>query len=75
MTDFMDRISINPKILAGKPAIKGTRIAVELILKMMSGGMSEAEILEEYPDLVKEDIRAALRYAFECLSSEDVIIV
>ena len=57
---LLNRIQINPKVMIGKPVIKGTRIPVELILKMLSQGIATEEILEEYPHLTKEDIRAAL---------------
>lgn len=70
---LLERIEVNPKILAGKPVIKGTRISVELILRMLSQGISEEEILEEYPHLTKEDIKAALAYAAEALAVEEVL--
>jgi uncharacterized protein (DUF433 family) len=61
--ELTDRIIKDPAILCGKPAIKGTRISVQLILEMFAGNMTTAEILENYPDLEKEDIEAALLYA------------
>ncbi len=69
----MERIEVNPQILTGKPVIKGTRISVELILRMLSQGISGKEILEEYPHLTKEDIKAALAYAAESLAVEEVL--
>ena len=66
--ELLDRIEINPKVMAGKPVIKGTRIPVELILRVLSQGISAEEILEEYPHLTKEDIRAALAYAAVALA-------
>lgn len=54
-----DRIEINPKIMMGKPVIRGTRIAVELILRKLGEGAKEADLLEAYPQLTTEDIRAA----------------
>lgn len=57
---LLERIEINPQILAGKPVIKGTRISVELILRMLSQGISVEKILEEYPHLTEEDVKAAL---------------
>jgi uncharacterized protein (DUF433 family) len=60
---FRDRISINPDVRSGKPCIKGTRIAVEDVLQYLAGGMTKAEILEDFPDLISEDIAAALEYA------------
>lgn len=68
----MERIVINPEVLAGKPVIKGTRISVELILEMLSSGMSIDEILNEYPHLQREDILAALAYAVNVLKHEEV---
>jgi len=70
---LLDRIEINPKIMVGKPVIKGTRVPVELILKMLSQGISTEEILGEYPHLTKEDIQAALAYAAEALEVEEVL--
>ncbi len=71
--ELLERIEVNPQILAGKPVIKGTRISVELILRMLSQGISGKEILEEYPHLTKEDIKAALAYAAESLAVEEVL--
>jgi uncharacterized protein (DUF433 family) len=70
---LLDRIEINPKVMVGKPVIKGTRIPVELILRMLSQGISEEEILEEYPHLTREDIQAALAYAANALAMEEVL--
>lgn len=58
-----DRIEINPRVMLGKPVIRGTRIPVELILRKLSEGASEAELLDAYPRLTREDIHAAMRYA------------
>ena len=70
---LLERIEINPKVMVGKPVIKGTRIPVELILRMLSQGISTEEILEEYPHLTKEDIQAALAYAALALEDEEVL--
>jgi uncharacterized protein (DUF433 family) len=70
--EIMARISINPKVMVGKPVIAGTRIPVELIIKMLSQGIPEKEILEEYPNLKLEDIRAALAYAAKSLALEEI---
>jgi len=59
----MAKIVANPKILGGKPIIEGTRISVEFILDLLASDVSEAEILEDYPHLTKEDIHACLKYA------------
>ncbi len=66
----MDRITIDPEVMVGKPVIKGTRITVQLIVQLLANGATEAEILNDYPDLKKEDIKAALLYASECLGRE-----
>ena len=58
-----DRIVVDQQILAGKPVIRGTRLAVEFILDLLAAGQSEAEILDSYPGLTHEDILAALAYA------------
>ncbi len=58
-----ERITINPSICHGKPCIKGTRIPVYLILEMLEYGMTIPEILEEYPHLSSEDIRACVTFA------------
>lgn len=65
MNQLLQRISIDPNICFGKPCIKGTRIWVSLILDFLANGMSIEEILVEYPQLTKEDIRAALAYGAE----------
>ena len=69
---LLERIVIDPKIMTGKPVIKGTRIPVELILKLLAQGLKEKEILEDYPSLTKEDIRAALIYAAKLTGREEV---
>jgi len=58
-----ERIVVDPKILAGKPVIRGTRLAVEFILELMAAGQSESDILTNYPGLTREDILACLSYA------------
>ncbi|MBI5212692.1 MAG: DUF433 domain-containing protein [Nitrospirae bacterium] len=62
---LLERISIDPNVCFGKPCIKGTRIWVSLILDLLAGGMTIKEILEEYPHLTEEDIRAAIAYGAE----------
>ena len=57
-----DRIEMNPRVMLGKPVIRGTRIPVELILRKLSEGTSEAELLDAYPHLTREDVHAAMRY-------------
>ena len=62
---LLERISIDPNICFGKPCIRGTRIWVSLILDFLASGMSIKEILDEYPSLTEEDIRAAIAYGAE----------
>ncbi len=59
---LLDRIVINPQVMLGKPIIKGTRIPVELIVKLVANGATEKEIMKDYPHLHKKDIKAALIY-------------
>jgi uncharacterized protein (DUF433 family) len=66
------RISLDPKVMLGKPVIRGTRIPVELIVRMLAQGIPEDDILQEYPRLQPDDIRAALAYAAQVLAHEDV---
>ncbi len=66
------RLSMDPNVMVGKPVIGGTRIPVELVVRMLAQGVSESAILKEYPHLQPEDIRAALAYAAAVLAHEDV---
>lgn len=69
----IERITVNPKILGGKPCIAGSRIAVTIILELLADGLSFDEIVNEYyPHLSKEDIRACLEYAKAIIHLEDV---
>ena len=61
----IDRIEINPAVMLGKPVIRGTRIPVEVILRKLGEGATEADLLEAYPRLVREDVQAALSYVQE----------
>jgi uncharacterized protein (DUF433 family) len=70
MEKLLERITVDPEILVGKPVIKGTRIPVYLIIEFLANGLTEVEVLEEYPSLKKEDIKAALLYASKCLDRE-----
>jgi len=69
---WQDRIVIDPKVLTGKPAIKGTRLAVEFIVGLLAQGWTEAEIVRNYPGLTQQDTLAFLSYASEVLKSEGV---
>ena len=65
MNTLLQRISVDPNICFGKPCIRGTRICVSLILDFLADGMTIEEIIEQYPHLTKEDIRAAIAYGAE----------
>ncbi len=67
-----DRIVVDPKILTGKPIVRGTRISVELVVELLAAGWSHAQILASYPRLSEDDIRACLAYASELLREEKV---
>ncbi|MBR8834589.1 MAG: DUF433 domain-containing protein [Stigonema ocellatum SAG 48.90 = DSM 106950] len=71
MTDqqLLERIVLNPKVLAGKPVIKGTRLSVEYILNLLAHDANVAEILEEYSGLSPEDIQACILFASKSLSN------
>lgn len=64
-TELLKRISIDPKVCFGKPCIRGTRLWVSLILDRLAAGISAEEILEEYPQLTREDILACMAYGAE----------
>jgi uncharacterized protein (DUF433 family) len=70
--DWQDRICIDPKILVGKPVIKGTRIAVEFLMELLANGWTHAQILKSYPHLKEEDIHAALHYAAQAVKQVHV---
>ena len=69
-----DRITIDPAVMLGKPVIRGTRITVDLLLRKLSEGATEADLLDAYPQLTTEDIRAALAYAADAVSHEDIVL-
>lgn len=66
------RITLDPKVLTGKPVIRGTRLSVEFIIGLMADGWGEADILANYPGVAHEDIIACLAYARDTLTSEKV---
>jgi len=72
---FTDRIEINPRVMLGKPVIRGTRIPVELILRKLSEGASEGDLLDAHPNLAREDIQAAIRYAADTIAHEEVVFI
>ena len=61
--DYRERITVDPLVRSGKPCVRGTRIAVTDVLDCLAGGMSAAEMLEDFPDLTEEDIKACLSFA------------
>lgn len=70
-----DRIEINPRVMFGKPVIRGTRITVELILRKLGEGATQSELREAYPHLSQEDIQAAITYAADSLAHEETLVV
>jgi uncharacterized protein (DUF433 family) len=72
---LQQRIEINPAVMVGKPVIRGTRVPVELVVRLLAQGISETEILQQYPRLQAEDIRAALTYAAMVLANDEVLPV
>ncbi|OGF55843.1 MAG: hypothetical protein A2Z21_00570 [Candidatus Fraserbacteria bacterium RBG_16_55_9] len=70
--NLLDRITIDPKVLVGKPTIRGLRISVEQILRALAAGVPSEDLLADYPELEPEDIRATLAYAAELVAEEQV---
>ena len=73
MTDWRSRIEVNPDVMVGKPVIRGTRVPVELIVRKVGEGATDADLLDAYPRLTVEDIRAAVLYAAHVLAHEDIL--
>ena len=70
-----ERIELNPKVMMGKPVIRGTRLTVEMIVRKLSEGATEGDLLTAYPRLSQEDIRAALGYAADTLAHEETLFM
>ncbi len=70
---IVERIEVNPNVMMGKPVIRGTRIPVELILRKISEGANEADLIEAYSKLTHEDIQAAVRFAADTLAHEEIV--
>jgi uncharacterized protein (DUF433 family) len=68
------RIEVDPKVMLGKPVIRGTRIPVELLLRKLSEGATEVDLLSAYPRLTREDLQAALAYAADVVAHEETIL-
>jgi len=73
--NLLERITVNPEVLVGKPTIRGLRISVDQIIKALAAGLTQEEILEDYPELEKDDIKAALLYASKVLESEKIFTI
>jgi len=71
--NYKDRIVRDPKILSGKPVIRGTRIPVETILRKLGDGLSFEDLLKAYPTLKKEDILAAISYSADLIKEEELV--
>jgi uncharacterized protein (DUF433 family) len=69
------RIEINPKVMFGKPVIRGTRITVELILRKLAEGATIADLIQAYPHLSTDDIQAAIAYAADTVAHEETVVV
>ena len=70
----MNRVEANPKILGGRPVIKGTRLTVELIVEKVAYGETIENLKKDYPFITEDDIRAALLYAAKCVACEEVYV-
>jgi uncharacterized protein (DUF433 family) len=69
-----ERIEVNPRVMVGKPVIKGTRIPVEQILRELAGGMKLEDIIDAHPRLTAEDIYAVIGYAADVVANEDIYL-
>ena len=72
---LLERITANPDVMVGKPTVRGLRITVEQLLKAMAAGVTVPQLLEDYPELVPEDIQAILLYAAELVEETAVFAV
>ena len=72
---WTDKITVNEEILAGKPIVKGTRLSVDFIIDLLANDWSNEDILKNYPQLTKQDIRACLEYAASIIKDENVLIM
>jgi uncharacterized protein (DUF433 family) len=70
-----ERVVIDPKVMQGKPVIRGTRVPVELLLRKLGEGAAVEDLLDAYPQLTRQDIQAALAYAAESISHEETVLV
>lgn len=72
---LLERITVNPDVMVGKPTVRGLRITVEQLLKALAAGITVPEIIEDYPELMPEDIQAALLYAAELVEETPVFAI
>lgn len=70
--NWRERIEVDPQVLVGKPVVRGTRLAVELVLELVASGVPESEILASYPRLTHDDILACVAYAAETIKGERI---
>ncbi len=68
-----ERIEVNPKVMLGKPVIRGTRVSVELVLRKLAEGATEADLLDGYPGLTAADIKAAIAYGADAVAHEETL--
>ncbi len=73
MENLLSRITLNPEVCNGKPTIRNMRFTVAQLLELMAGGMSESEILADYPYLEKDDIKAVLQYAAHMANAKTLL--
>lgn len=73
--DLLERITVDPKVLSGKPVIRGLRISVEQVLRALAAGVPPEDLLKDYPELEPDDIRAVLNYAAERVAEEQVFSI
>jgi uncharacterized protein (DUF433 family) len=73
--DLIKRITTDPEVMVGKPVIRGLRITVDQVLKALAGGLTVEALLQDYPDLEKEDVQAALIYAAALVEEEKVFAI
>ncbi len=72
MQDLLNRITFDKEVLCGKPLIRGLRISVEMLLELLAKGATQEEILQDYPQLEPDDLRAVLLYAHHLVAREDI---
>ncbi len=73
--DLLERITARPDVFGGKPIIRDMRISVELILSLLAQGVSQEELLDDYPDLEPDDIRACIAYAHAVIAGDSLVAV